>query len=114
MSDLERRKSDASRVGKIMISLSIAVLGGCASTNTFSDRDRIFLDALRGESLIEPDATSQRQDAAISAAKDVCRMMEDGQDPVDAILYIADLGVQQDRATSFVAVSALAYCPEYA
>jgi uncharacterized protein DUF732 len=84
--------------------------GGTAYADPASDNDADFLAQLRAAGL-----TYQDPAAAISAAKDVCALVDNGTPDTDIVnnLQLRNPGFTGKGAVEFTALAAGEYCPKY-
>jgi hypothetical protein len=75
-----------------------------------SDEDANFLTQLKAEGI-----TFQDPGAAISAAKDVCALVDQGTPDTDIVknLQLRNPGFVGTGAAEFTALAAASYCPKY-
>ena len=86
--------------------LAALVSAGTASASAIDDT---FMSVLEDEGI---EAPSTRE--AISVAHDVCGVIEEGGDLVDAVTSVSDFtGLEMEDSAFFVGASVASYCPEY-
>ncbi|MEO8815808.1 MAG: DUF732 domain-containing protein [Mycobacterium sp.] len=93
-----------------MVCMAVPAQAEPANTAAPTNGDAIFLTALRDAGFLHRGPTQ-----AIAAARAVCKLMDDGNSPVDTVSAVQSTnpGFTMDHATRFAKISAVAYCPDH-